>query len=484
MLRNKDMICKNCSQSFEKYFNSKGLCKECKKKREQDEISLGNLTNTTLEGYKYYIKNISSELSEYLHYHPLAYRDLENHWNEIIHKYSASEVDLDSIQSMKKRNYRNLTQEEAISFARSIRGFMRYSYDAGFLFSHDYQILLDAEDVFAIAYTVYNKEKRFDDEVYTCSCMFFSSDPYLPIFISRIETNNIQLFFSRCCHNLKTPPFEIKNINSNMELLLQNTQAMTKEEILRLAEEVQSGYFFGQEGTYKAIYVDIEQQIRQHGYFCIGRGITEIDEALMIFLSRDISSNNPAIRFWANINQQVDNLESITNEDNQSKDVLTKQNMTDNEINQTENESKRIEKETERLVIDFNKYEKKIKRTRVITYIQLGMLALGLLISNNVMIIASIILAWISYIVAGCFGRAFRGLFTVSEDPDSSFIAEIFRDNWFEDSDGGIMDFFLALVFKLVPIMFYLVIKFGIFVIKFLLKSTFPIIFLKIYDNE
>ena len=104
-------------------------------------------------------------------------------------------------------------------------------------------------------------------------------------------------------------------------------------------------------------------------------------------------------------------------------------------------------------------------------------------ISSNVLIISSIILAWIAYIVAGCFGRAFRGLFTVREDPDSSFIAEIFKDNWFEDIDGGIMGVILALVFRLAPLMFYLVIKFGIFAIKFLLKSALPIIFLKIYDN-
>ena len=381
MIGKKEIICKNCSQNFEKYFDCKGLCKECKKKREQDENSLGSLTLTTLESYKRYIKYISSELSNSMYYHPLAYRDLENHWNDIIHKYSTSEVDLGSILAMIKRDYRSLTQEEAIAFARSINGYKRYFYDTGFLFSEDYQILLDAEDVFAIAYTVYRKKIQFDDEVYICSCMFFSSDSYLPVFISQIETSNIQLFFDSCCHNLKTPPFEIKEIISNMDLLLQNTQGMTEEEIRKIAEEVQSGNFFSNEGFFKASYVDIGQRVREHGYFCIGRGISEVDKKLMIFLSRGISSNNPEIRFWANINQLINNSRDITNEENQSKNVLIEKNikpLTADEEKQIENEKKRIEKEAERFVIEAEIYEKKMRRSYLITYIQMGMLLICL----------------------------------------------------------------------------------------------------------
>jgi len=59
----------------------------------------------------------------------------------------------------------------------------------------------------------------------------------------------------------------------------------------------------------------------------------------------------------------------------------------------------------------------------------------------------------------------------------------MFRDNWFEDGDVGIVGFIFTLVVRLVPIMLYLAIKFGIFAVKFLLKSALPIIFLKIYDN-
>ncbi len=486
MLGKKEVICKNCNQNFEKYFNSKGLCKKCKNQREQDEISLGGLTMTTLESYKRYIKHISSELSKYMYYHPLAYRDVENHWNEIIHKYSTTEVDYNSIQAMSQRDYRSLTQEEAIAFARSISGIKRYFYDTGLLFSSKHQVLLDAEDVFAIAYTVYRKVAQIDDEVYTCSCIFFSTDSYLPVLISQIETNNIQLFFNRCCHNLQTPPFEIKQIKSNMELLLQNTQRMTEEEILNIAEEVQNGYFFGKDGLYKAVYADIEQRIQQNGYFCTGMGITKTDEMLMVFLSRDISSKSPVVRFWANINQLIENSRDIQKQENQSEDVSIGQNkkpITADEEKQIEKEKKRVEKEAAQLVIEGHIYEKRKHRSYVVTYIQMGMLALGLFISSDVLIIGSIILAWISYIVAGCFGRAFRGLFTFREDPDSSFIAEMFRDNWFEAGEGGIMGFIFVLVIRLAPIMFYLVIKFGIFAVKLLLKSALPIIFLKIYDN-
>lgn len=234
----KKYTCSKCGKEFEKRINLNGsFCDDCYKKESDEKKSLLSQIN----GYNEYHKDLFFE-----DYSSEDMKKIIEHKNRLLEKFKISNgISKDELQNV-SYNYHKLTDEEAIKVLERVSNSMvsvtlGSVYGKGFFIPSGYDnVIVDANDVFAVAYTSDYKLQSTTSEVILCAV--FTNDPYIPVFPmiylgkigafeltkSKKGRQSVEIEFNNMCHNLKYPVMDLKHlkkqikqencVNGNLEL--------------------------------------------------------------------------------------------------------------------------------------------------------------------------------------------------------------------------------------------------------------------------
>lgn len=174
----KTYVCEQCGKEYERRINLLGnLCNECWDQQEKEKKEL----EKAIKGYK--------EYHEALFYKSITMENMRkilDHREELMEKYANSNEISEEELYLAGKNYKKLTDEEATNIVvRALKSSVKEEYGAGFTTKFfaltEYEsVLIDAKDVFAVAYMTDCRAQSNSGEVLLC--IVFTNDPYVPVF--------------------------------------------------------------------------------------------------------------------------------------------------------------------------------------------------------------------------------------------------------------------------------------------------------------
>ena len=453
------------------------LCKRCVEKRNQKVDQMDRNDRGVYNRYLSYLYDVSAELYNIMYQNPSKHMDVKAHWEKIVRKYKKAPVDMASLKMLRKKP-KKIPKEKRTELIKSVKKCAKYSYDVGFIYSENFQTFVDSEDVFAVAYiNISPKRKRNKSLFSQYGCLLFSTDLYTPILPIMVETSDISAYLRKCFCQLKALPFEISEMKQYMDMLIQNTSRVTKEDILHITEKAKMANIFTDTCT-KWRLEGVIHLLYNNGYYYGNK------DSSYYFLKED--------RLFIKLLQKYG-----------SSDELSK--TASGVISQTRGLSPLTEEEKKQLEVDKFKTEKKEqhqmkknirrKRRKIIGFfvglIQIGLLIIGITSQRIEFTLISVVLAWFSYLVAGCLSKSFLSLFYIREIGMSwkeaildskvfGFLSEIVY-SIIDFSLGDLVGLVFGGVFLGIP---YMLFRALVCVIKIVLKSTLSPVFLLIHNFE
>ncbi len=296
-------VCKICGKNSVEDKIINGRCKACRIKMQEERTAIADYNK--LNKYREYLSKISPELHTHLNNNPSLYSDVMNRWNETLDRHNNStNVNITELEEMYNKDYQLVDEKDAVRFIQELRKLKWYTHQSGFLYSPEAGVAVDNNDVFAIAYYRLGITNEY-------TCMYFTSDPYLPVFIVNEHSENIIDYLNKCCSKLKVPPFTTDNIEQHLDLLVENTQWLNKYHIMNLktAVECRNPLFRidnvtqVSEEKIKEKRIEAKKEMLNRGYYGIKKEIDDIDLMLSWFLFPKKSSRDKKEQFWININK-------------------------------------------------------------------------------------------------------------------------------------------------------------------------------------
>ena len=226
LFEKKTYTCEKCGQQFVKRVNLNGnLCDECwmKEEDEKDELEY------QVVGYSVYYEELVSKsftLEQLKH--------LVAHRNGLLQKFKNNDGITREHLTNLSDNYMRLTDGQAVEVIRrlsntAVTATMGAVYGDKFFCPTEYSgMIVDAQDVFAVGYTVDHKVDAGKREVLLCAV--FTNDPYVPVFPmvfagkptllktskSQELRSQVELLFASRCPNLQYPISDIKDLKKQI----------------------------------------------------------------------------------------------------------------------------------------------------------------------------------------------------------------------------------------------------------------------------
>ncbi|WP_024864552.1 hypothetical protein [Butyrivibrio sp. FCS014] len=297
----KTFVCEKCGREFEARMHST-LCDDCKKKAEslKEDIN-GYLLSAIITGRKI-------DKSQY--------EEVVNHRNGILEKYrnTLPSITIEELQQAAD-NYMNLSSDQAKDIIeRAKKSLIRRT--AGALYNSDFlvplseeKIVVDMEDVFAVAYTSdpYNSGGNSESIL----IVFFTNDPYIPTvpmliqgkideikFLSAKSNSSreyIKTFIEGLCPNLQYAVQDLKDFKKLLKSEKSVKGNIEYKEMMNLVDLalVLSGTFDTKKMPTDASDATIEL-INKYGYIT-GHKVIEI---LKLY-------DKKPDKYWSNIEPQI-----------------------------------------------------------------------------------------------------------------------------------------------------------------------------------
>lgn len=225
----KTYICRKCGKEFEKRINFNGdICNECRREEKKEFEKLVTPVLGYIDyGYKVLIdKNYSDD----------ELREITKHRDNILDKYKQtngiSRLELQTISD----NYKKMSEEEINQAISRMLNSMMFSTMGAYYTSNFFAItqhknvIVDAKDVFAVAYT---SDYKTDSGLKTESilCAVFTNDPYIPVFPmlylgeigffelskSKKGRESMKVLFGSMCPNLTYPVSDLKQLRKTIK---------------------------------------------------------------------------------------------------------------------------------------------------------------------------------------------------------------------------------------------------------------------------
>ena len=218
-------VCTKCGKEYQERFGDKGgLCIDCR-------IEMYDAKDK-VKGYVDYARDLN--LGDYS---MEECDNIEKHCNSIFEKYRCTDGITEDELHIINSNYKRLSDEEAFDCLRRVDNSLitinegaSYSYGKFFLVNRYEQVIVDMEDVFAVA--MVSASKSSDDRNYeVVDFVVFTNDPYVPVFPvfhhltkgrmdimkSKAGRNVYSSMYSLMCKNLKYDVMDIKDLKKTID---------------------------------------------------------------------------------------------------------------------------------------------------------------------------------------------------------------------------------------------------------------------------
>lgn len=286
----KEYVCEKCGVTFTKRINLNGnICDACWKKDADERRKL----EAPVRGYMEYHQDVNKAS-----YSDEELRQVAEHKRAIIAKYQ-NEGRISKAELMEASdNYKRLSDEQIVQVlagigASCLNRTMGAAYGQGFFVPTKYEnMIVDAEDVFAVGYTTDIKDlqaaKERKDSVL---CVVFTNDPYVPafpmiyegkmriyeVFKSKKVREGVAAKFELGCPNLTYPVCDVKQLKKLLKQEEEVRGNLSKEFMLKQIDDITGGWgmFNSKKMTHELPYRSV-QMIEEMGYI----QDNEIDELL------------------------------------------------------------------------------------------------------------------------------------------------------------------------------------------------------------
>ena len=223
----KTYVCEKCGKEFQKRFNSNGsICDECWDK----EIDAREALESAVRGYADYHDDVF-----YKSYSIEELKKIKEHRDALLDKFKHNSGITRAQLTNASENYKNLTDEQAAEILKkvsksTVSSTMGAIYSGNFFCPTDYEgVIVDAKDVFAVAYTTDRKLDVGYNEAILCAV--FTNDPYVPVFPmiyvgktgifeyskSKKGRESVGALFESMCPNLAYPVGDIKQLKKQIK---------------------------------------------------------------------------------------------------------------------------------------------------------------------------------------------------------------------------------------------------------------------------
>lgn len=222
----KTYVCEKCGKEFEKRVNLNGnICDEC---RNADAVAKKELEKA-VQGYTNYHINVFNKK-----YTEQEKRSIIEHRERLLNKFKNNNgISIEELET-KGSNYNNLTDRQKEAFLKGIINSTMVvtngaAYTGKFFCPTEYEeVIVDAEDVFAVGFTTDHNISVANGEAILCA--IFTNDPYIPVFpilmigkkgLFEMKSNKgreqIVKIFQEYCPNLSYPVGELKQLKKQIK---------------------------------------------------------------------------------------------------------------------------------------------------------------------------------------------------------------------------------------------------------------------------
>ena len=265
----KTLVCSHCGKEYQTRLALGTLCDDCVMQKSKLE--------KLVKGYSDYSYSCVDSIEKI--------EAAIEHRNNILEKYRKT----DGISRAELRNasdnYKKLSDEEAADVLlraanSSVNTTIGAAYTENFFALTQWEgVIVDAEDVFAIAYTTAKKYAMEGAEVILCA--FFTNDPYIPAF-TMLYTGKLGFFefskskkgreaikeqFEAMCPNLTYPVQDLKDLNQQITFAKEIKGNISKKDMTSKIGEVMLGWGVSNEKKMDSIaYPVTADLLDQYGY--------------------------------------------------------------------------------------------------------------------------------------------------------------------------------------------------------------------------
>ncbi|MCC8162018.1 MAG: hypothetical protein LIO86_02330 [Lachnospiraceae bacterium] len=249
----KTAVCRQCGREYQKGFFDSDLCPECEKEQEQNRNEIERLKEE-VPGYVAYRK--AAYLPE------LTFSELQDvviHRDGILEKYRRLNdgIDREALEYAGD-NFRKLSEEEILNVIlmtdeRLLDDYTGASFNDYFFIPNGFdQLIVDAQDVFAVGYTTYKGESINGSEIILCAV--FTNDPYIPAFPvvftgkkkfmeigkSAAGRQAAEELFESNCPNLTYPVCDLKELKNQIGAENEIRGNIDRKTMLKMISDAQS----------------------------------------------------------------------------------------------------------------------------------------------------------------------------------------------------------------------------------------------------
>lgn len=224
----KSMTCVCCGKTFETRFGI-DTCDECISKQVDAKMTADSFKKE-VEGYTKYAKAMKKP-----QYTESQLKEITLHRDKIINSYKESVcIAKEELKENSKKYFKLGKEETAELMKKIVRSTVGTQYGSGFTANFFVptafdRTIVDAKDVYAVAYTGIPSSNNNGYEMLTCAV--FTNDPYIPVFPYACEVKvgffelihskegrkETEDFFTNMCPNLKYPVQPLKDFKKTIK---------------------------------------------------------------------------------------------------------------------------------------------------------------------------------------------------------------------------------------------------------------------------
>lgn len=224
----KTYVCEKCGKEFQtrKTIKDEVVCDRCW----FEEYEAKETIKERIGGYEQYYEDVF-----YKQYSLEELKQIEEHRDKLLEKFkNTNGITRDELYAA-SMNYKKLTDGQATEIVRRILDtqiplHVGAAGGISFFCPTNYRgMIVDADDVFAVAYTTNSAVHIESSEVITCAV--FTNDPYVPVFTmtyveerglfeigkSKKGREAVELLFKATCRNLQYPVCDIKQLKNQIK---------------------------------------------------------------------------------------------------------------------------------------------------------------------------------------------------------------------------------------------------------------------------
>ena len=265
----KTVVCSHCGKEYQVRLALGTLCDDCYSEKTKLE--------KLVKGYADYATTSFDSIEKI--------EEIIAHRANILEKYRRTDGISRAELKTASDNYKKLSDEQAADVLlraanSSVSTTIGAAYTSNFFALTQWEgVVVDADDVFAIAYTTAKKYSMDGAEVILCA--FFTNDPYVPVF-TMLYTGKLGFFelskskkgrealkeqFEAMCPNLTYPVQDLKDLNNQINFAKEIKGNISKQDMRSKIGEVMLGWGVSNEKKMDSVaYPVTAELLDQYGY--------------------------------------------------------------------------------------------------------------------------------------------------------------------------------------------------------------------------